>query len=249
MALIQCPECKKDVSSEANSCPHCGYPIKTEEKVDVQNIHTEQTITETTSSIKNPTVAVLLVIVFGPFGLFYISFSAGLMALIIFAVGTIINITMAGVALATPEDIIFAAGSLIALPIMWVIMYVFFAIYAANKCKPQTVTKTIPKNNTISNLSSANIDRISTLNKLIKSEKSKSIFAKSQTQEIRDSLSIFTSKKELVEFMNQYFMACGTNLDDDLKSLSSSYSDIKNNLEKLIQLEIVQPDYPHERKK
>ena len=28
MPLIQCPECKEEVSSEAITCPHCGYPIK-----------------------------------------------------------------------------------------------------------------------------------------------------------------------------------------------------------------------------
>jgi len=28
MALIQCPECKKEISDFAESCPHCGYPIK-----------------------------------------------------------------------------------------------------------------------------------------------------------------------------------------------------------------------------
>ena len=27
MALIQCPDCKRQVSSEAKSCPSCGYPI------------------------------------------------------------------------------------------------------------------------------------------------------------------------------------------------------------------------------
>lgn len=27
MALIVCPECKKEVSSFAKSCPNCGYPI------------------------------------------------------------------------------------------------------------------------------------------------------------------------------------------------------------------------------
>ena len=25
MALVACPECGKSVSSEASSCPHCGY--------------------------------------------------------------------------------------------------------------------------------------------------------------------------------------------------------------------------------
>ncbi len=28
MALINCPECNKEISDKANSCPHCGYPIE-----------------------------------------------------------------------------------------------------------------------------------------------------------------------------------------------------------------------------
>lgn len=27
MPLIECPECKKPVSSEAHACPFCGYPV------------------------------------------------------------------------------------------------------------------------------------------------------------------------------------------------------------------------------
>lgn len=30
MTLIKCPECGKDVSTAAESCPHCGFPIKKE---------------------------------------------------------------------------------------------------------------------------------------------------------------------------------------------------------------------------
>ncbi len=26
--LIQCPECKKEISSQADKCPHCGYVVK-----------------------------------------------------------------------------------------------------------------------------------------------------------------------------------------------------------------------------
>lgn len=29
MALVQCPECKKEVSDQATVCIHCGYPLKT----------------------------------------------------------------------------------------------------------------------------------------------------------------------------------------------------------------------------
>jgi len=27
MALIECPECKKQISDQADSCPGCGYPV------------------------------------------------------------------------------------------------------------------------------------------------------------------------------------------------------------------------------
>ncbi|MFB6271450.1 MAG: zinc ribbon domain-containing protein [Salinibacter sp.] len=28
MALVDCPECTKDVSEHADACPHCGYPFE-----------------------------------------------------------------------------------------------------------------------------------------------------------------------------------------------------------------------------
>lgn len=30
MALIQCPECGRDVSTQARSCPGCGYPLQSQ---------------------------------------------------------------------------------------------------------------------------------------------------------------------------------------------------------------------------
>ena len=32
MALIKCPECGQNVSTEATACPHCGYPLNKVEK-------------------------------------------------------------------------------------------------------------------------------------------------------------------------------------------------------------------------
>ena len=34
MALVQCPECGKEVSDTANNCPNCGYPIAQKEVTD-----------------------------------------------------------------------------------------------------------------------------------------------------------------------------------------------------------------------
>jgi len=31
MALIKCPECEREISDKASSCPHCGYPIHNSE--------------------------------------------------------------------------------------------------------------------------------------------------------------------------------------------------------------------------
>lgn len=31
MALLTCPECGKEISDQAKACPHCGYPIHTQE--------------------------------------------------------------------------------------------------------------------------------------------------------------------------------------------------------------------------
>ena len=34
MSLIKCPECRKDISSEANVCIHCGYPLQKKSKAE-----------------------------------------------------------------------------------------------------------------------------------------------------------------------------------------------------------------------
>lgn len=38
MALIKCPECSREVSDQADSCPHCGFPIKKQSHKDIENI-------------------------------------------------------------------------------------------------------------------------------------------------------------------------------------------------------------------
>ena len=32
MALINCPECNREISAKAESCPHCGFIIKQKQK-------------------------------------------------------------------------------------------------------------------------------------------------------------------------------------------------------------------------
>jgi len=28
MSIVKCPECQKDISNQAITCPHCGYQLK-----------------------------------------------------------------------------------------------------------------------------------------------------------------------------------------------------------------------------
>ena len=38
MALINCPECGKEVSNSAESCPHCGFPITKQDNKRIKRI-------------------------------------------------------------------------------------------------------------------------------------------------------------------------------------------------------------------
>ena len=37
--IIKCPECGEDVSTEAKTCPNCGYPIKKLKKKTNPHVH------------------------------------------------------------------------------------------------------------------------------------------------------------------------------------------------------------------
>ena len=42
MALIKCPECGREISDKAFSCPGCGYPYIQEEKERLDKIRQEK---------------------------------------------------------------------------------------------------------------------------------------------------------------------------------------------------------------
>lgn len=64
MALINCPECSKEVSDKAPSCPNCGNPISTAN--DTQAIGTSlTTIQETSKRLKMHTIGSVLLVIVG----------------------------------------------------------------------------------------------------------------------------------------------------------------------------------------
>lgn len=44
MALIECPECKNQVSDKADACPKCGYPIQKHNMIDKDLFESGNTI-------------------------------------------------------------------------------------------------------------------------------------------------------------------------------------------------------------
>ena len=63
VALIQCPECGKDISDKAETCPHCGCPMKA--KPDIVNGRQVQTIEKTAKQYKGQMVLSTIMLLVG----------------------------------------------------------------------------------------------------------------------------------------------------------------------------------------
>ena len=66
MALINCPDCSKEVSSKAPACPNCGSPISIDTEASGSGVHHLTTTQETSKKFKLQTlISVLLMIIGG----------------------------------------------------------------------------------------------------------------------------------------------------------------------------------------
>lgn len=63
MALKKCPECSKQVSDKAESCPHCGYPIAG--KSDIVGNRRVRTIEKTAKTYKGQILLASLLLIGG----------------------------------------------------------------------------------------------------------------------------------------------------------------------------------------
>jgi len=68
MALINCPECSKEISDKVRTCPHCGYPLVEELEVETQIAPQQVEVTGVklgTKSYKKPIIIGLILILLG----------------------------------------------------------------------------------------------------------------------------------------------------------------------------------------
>ena len=85
------------------------------------------------------------------------------------------------------------------------------------------------------------------LNGLIQGDK-KSIFGSSNSNEIRKLIDELCTEKERAEYLLMVYRQMFTSdLVEDLKKLTSNYSDIKENCKRFIEYGIVTMEYPHNR--
>ena len=62
MALINCPECNKEISNKAHSCPNCGFPIAIRSSV---HVGTERPIELTSKRFKLITLISISIMIIG----------------------------------------------------------------------------------------------------------------------------------------------------------------------------------------
>lgn len=53
MALINCPDCSKEISDKAKSCPHCGYPLPVNEGMLIRQTETKDIQPKTAEDIEH----------------------------------------------------------------------------------------------------------------------------------------------------------------------------------------------------
>lgn len=65
MALINCPDCNKEISSNAPSCPNCGAPISSDRESTGSGVQHLTTTQETSKKFKLQSIISVMLIVIG----------------------------------------------------------------------------------------------------------------------------------------------------------------------------------------
>lgn len=62
MAMIPCPECQRQVSDQAPSCPGCGHPLKAARSVDAQPVGRAGGIAQTVAPVVGKVASTYLIV-------------------------------------------------------------------------------------------------------------------------------------------------------------------------------------------
>lgn len=75
MALIKCPECSKNISDKAESCPHCGYSLNKKSSINIDKSAFD--ISSLKKQWDNKYLIIILVVIVGGYFLFFNNSATG----------------------------------------------------------------------------------------------------------------------------------------------------------------------------
>lgn len=246
MALINCPECGVIVSDKAFQCPKCAYPINSNlstkqapTSVELENkVKDNVTVNVQQSDItlsnmllladrKSEGTAVLLVLLFGPFGLFYASSDKAVRLIIFFVVATIIAVLITN----GNVESYFGLFGVIAI-LFWIISLV----QVGDAVKEYN-------NSLIENQfmqTKDNADNVDTLRLLIRDEKKLPFYAPSKKDKIISMLdSICIDEQTTEKLVDEYLSRYKRDIITDLKKLTTEKQAIKEYLNPFINFGII----------
>jgi hypothetical protein len=252
MALINCPECNKQISDQAPACIQCGYPLASKnlgqqsetnpsEKPSVQHsVITNKEIVVALASKKSEGLAFIFTFFFGPLGLFYADEKK---ALIVIAVGLVLVFISFG--FDNPDS--FYIGLSI---VLWLVS-MFLAMISVTEYNNKISSGLIGSDaNTLEEPSIDNpeisFDSIQELNRLINLAHSSSLVPSTLKDKIISLIhEICEEKSDCYFLLKEYKSRFSSDLVEDLKELSNSHDTIKSYLEPFIDFGFVSKDFPH----
>ena len=229
MALINCPECGVMVSDKAYHCPKCAYPISNfvptqsidikeqiaENKMSNNNSHENDVNIKTLlliSNRKSEGLAILFVLIFGPFGLFYTDSSKAIKLILLMAA---VMVFLAVFIAQKSEDnyLTFCAFDII---IFWIISLTQVSDTVKN-FNESLIKTTSQEGNTTT------FDEIDELDVLINQERRIPFYAPSKKEEIIELLEkICIDEEQTIHLINEYGNRYQKNLIKELISLSTN---------------------------
>lgn len=217
MALINCPECNHEVSDKAIQCPRCAYPISAKTLINKNLIGDQSTEINLKEKIlisdrKSETVAFILALLFGPFGLFY-SNSDKAIRLIIYII--VIFFLLAIISIEAEQ--------------LFFLVYFIFWIYClivSNKSVKECNNSLLEDHKIDSK--GINKDLIDNLRLLIRKEKDLPFYVATGIYDIIDLINkLSVSKEETIMLFEEYYERYGVNIVEELENLTSDKKTIK----------------------
>jgi hypothetical protein len=254
MALINCPECNKQISDQAPACINCGFPLiqpksldrtqilsTDQQRVQSQDISNKEIVVALATK-KSEGLAFIFTFFFGPFGLFYVSEKKALIVIAIAIVVFLFSLSVDNTAL------VYWGFSLS----LWLVSIVI-AMATVTEYN-ETISLGLLGVNTDKSVAPSNqnieksTDSIQELHRQIISSHGSPLIENPLKESILGIIHEICDDKAACYFLlKEYKFRYNCDLVEDLKKVSDSNDTFKRYLKPFIFFEFVSKDFPHNR--